>query len=165
MSNMTYIPHIALLSPPSFSCPSQTDARLSAATLPQYPDSRWDRQILTLHYSRPFLNKRSHIDSWANKYRHEWVLPQLLASLHSDAASSSFFFSPIDAVLESDSSKVLVLRSLSQLCARCDGRNNAGSARCGASATDAGVLSWHAPSVAANQAAPRPPSFSLVSLR
>lgn len=116
MSNMTYIPHIALLSPPSFSCPSQTDARLSAATLPQYPDSRWDRQILTLHYSRPFLNKRSHIDSWANKYRHEWVLPQLLASLHSDAASSSFFFSPIDAVLESDSSKVLVLIRGSAVC-------------------------------------------------
>lgn len=35
----------------------------------------------------------------------------------------------------------------------------------GASATDAGVLSLRAPSVAANQAALGPPGFSPVSLR
>lgn len=40
-----------------------------------------------------------------------------------------------------------------QHCARLDGRNNGGSVGGGASATDAGVLSRRAPSVAANQAA------------
>lgn len=117
MSNMTYIPHIALLSPPSFSRPSQTDARLSAPTLPQYPDSRWERQILTLHYSRPFLNKKSHIDSWANKYRHKryclnYSSPSILMLL----LPLVLFFFPIDAVLESDSGKVLVLIRGSAVC-------------------------------------------------
>lgn len=42
--------------------------------------------------------------------------------------------------------------------ARLDGRNNGGSAEGGAPATDVGVLSRRAPSVAANQGALRPPA-------
>lgn len=50
-----------------------------------------------------------------------------------------------------------------QRCARLDGRNNGGSAGGGSSATDAGVLSWRPPSVAANQAALRPPAERMAS--
>lgn len=50
-----------------------------------------------------------------------------------------------------------------QHCTRLDGRNNGGSVGGGASATDAGGLPWRAPSVAANQAALRPPAERMAS--
>lgn len=50
-----------------------------------------------------------------------------------------------------------------QHCARLDGRNNEGSVGGGAS-TDAEVLSWWASSVAANQAALRPPAERMASV-
>lgn len=74
---------------------------------------------------------------------------------------SSVFFS--FCLLSEKNTVKSVSLSVDQHCARLDGRNNGGSVGGGASATNARFLSWHAPSVAANQAALRPPAERMAS--
>lgn len=155
MSYMSYSPHIAWLSSPSFSLLSQTNARLSAATLPLHPGSRWKWWTLS-PWQPGIFYKKSHIDSQANKYRHKRF--RLSYSSLSIWGPLLYFFILLFIQSQWKTAVKFWYLSEDQHCASVDGRNNEGSAGGGASATDVGVLSCGAPSAAANQAALRPPA-------